>query len=104
MKLVRSGPAGQETPGLLDAALAKLRLIDPLSLPLVTGQPRLGGPVAGVGKFIAIGLNYSDHAAETGAPTPTEPIVFMKATSCILGPNDPVTPSPPARRLASGWA
>ena len=112
MKLLRFGPAGQEKPGLLDAsrqlrdlsrllpdlgpdqlseaALARLRLLDPLSLPLVAGQPRLGCPVAGVGKFIAIGLNYSDHAAETGAPTPTEPIVFMKATSCIQGPNDPV--------------
>ena len=112
MKLLRFGPAGQEKPGLLDAsgqlrdlsgllpdlgpdqlsegALARLRLVNPLSLPLVAGQPRLGCPVAGVGKFIAIGLNYSDHAAETGAPTPTEPIVFMKATSCIQGPNDPV--------------
>ena len=112
MKLVRFGPAGQEKPGLLDAAgklrdlsglisdlgpeqlseaeLTKLRLIDPLTLPLVLGTPRLGCPVACVGKFIAIGLNYSDHAAETGAPTPAEPIVFMKATSCIQGPSDPV--------------
>ena len=112
MKLLRFGPAGQEKPGLLDAsgqlrdlsrllpdlgpdqlsedALAKLRRLDPLSLPRVPGQPRLGCPVAGIGKFIAIGLNYSDHAAETGAPTPSEPIVFMKATSCIQGPNDPV--------------
>lgn len=112
MKLLRFGPAGQEKPGLLDAsgqlrdlsrllpdlgpdqlsedALAKLRRLDPLSLPRVPGQPRLGCPVAGIGKFIAIGLNYSDHAAETGAPTPSEPIVFMKATSCIQGPSDPV--------------
>ena len=112
MKLVRFGPAGQEKPGLLDAAgqlrdlsrlisdlgpeqlseaeLTKMRLVDPLILPLVPGAPRLGCPVACVGKFIAIGLNYSDHAAETGAPTPTEPIVFMKATSCIQGPSDPV--------------
>ena len=112
MKLARFGPVGKEKPGLLgatgklrdlsrlmpdmgpdqlsDAALAKLRRIDPLTLPLVRGRPRLGCPVAHIGKFIAIGLNYSDHAAETGAPIPTEPIVFMKATSCIQGPNDPV--------------
>lgn len=112
MKLLRFGPAGQERPGLLDAsgqlrdlsglipdlgpdqlgeaALAKLRRVNPMSLPLVPGQPRLGCPVACVGKFIAIGLNYSDHAAETGAPIPAEPIVFMKANSCIQGPNDPV--------------
>ncbi len=112
MKLVRFGHVGKEKPGLLDGAgklrdlsrllpdlgpdqlsdgaLAKLRLVDPLTLPLVRGQPRLGCPVARIGKFIAIGLNYSDHAAETGAPIPTEPIVFMKATSCIQGPNDPV--------------
>jgi 2,4-diketo-3-deoxy-L-fuconate hydrolase len=112
MKLVRFGQPGKERPGLLDAAgklrdlsrlipdlgpdqlsdaaLAKLHQIDPLTLPVVRGRPRLGCPIANIGKFIAIGMNYSDHAAETGSPTPTEPIVFMKATSCIQGPNDPV--------------
>jgi 2-keto-4-pentenoate hydratase/2-oxohepta-3-ene-1,7-dioic acid hydratase in catechol pathway len=60
------------------------------SLPLVAGSPRLGTPYAGIGKFIAIGLNYSDHAAESGLPVPTEPVIFMKATSCIVGPNDDV--------------
>jgi 2,4-diketo-3-deoxy-L-fuconate hydrolase len=112
MKLLRFGPAGEEKPGLLDAAgrlrdlsgqipdlgpaqlgeatLARLRQLDPDTLPLVAGAPRLACPVANVGKFIAIGLNYSDHAAETGAPIPKEPIVFMKATSCIQGANDPV--------------
>jgi 2-keto-4-pentenoate hydratase/2-oxohepta-3-ene-1,7-dioic acid hydratase in catechol pathway len=112
MKLVRYGPAGEEKPGLIDsagqlrslggvlgdigaeqlgdAALAKLRQLDTDRLPRVRGTPRLGCPVRGVGKFIAIGLNYSDHAAEAGMPVPKEPIVFMKATSCIQGPNDPV--------------
>jgi 2-keto-4-pentenoate hydratase/2-oxohepta-3-ene-1,7-dioic acid hydratase in catechol pathway len=112
MKLLRWGPAGQEKPGLLDrdgkirdlsgtvgdidgatlapAALDRLRLIDPLSLPLVPGTPRLGPCVARVPKFVAIGLNYRDHAAETGAAIPQEPIIFMKATSCIQGPNDDV--------------
>jgi len=73
-----------------DAALAKLRKLKTDKLPLVKGSPRMGCPVAGVGKFIAIGLNYADHAAESGAPIPKEPVVFMKATSCIQGPNDPV--------------
>ena len=112
MKLVRFGQAGKEKPGLIDAqgklrdlsaiirdigaeqlsdvALARLRRLDAAKLPLVRGTPRLGCPVAQVGKFVAIGLNYSDHAAETGAAIPKEPIVFMKATSCIQGPNDPV--------------
>ncbi len=110
MKLLRYGPAGHEKPGLLDAkggirdlssvvgdvsgahlapsALEKLRKLDPMSLPLVSGSPRLGACVGGVGKFICIGLNYSDHAAETGAKVPPEPIIFMKATSAICGPND----------------
>jgi 2-keto-4-pentenoate hydratase/2-oxohepta-3-ene-1,7-dioic acid hydratase in catechol pathway len=70
--------------------LAKLAKLDPAKLPAVRGTPRMGCPVAGVGKFIAIGLNYADHAAESGAPIPKEPIVFMKATTCIQGPNDPV--------------
>lgn len=112
MKLLRYGPVGKEKPGLLDdsgvlrdlsaivpdinpevlsdAGLARLRKLDPATLPRVKGTPRMGCPVAGIGKFIAIGLNYSDHAAETGSPLPKEPIVFMKAISCIQGPNDPV--------------
>lgn len=112
MKLVRYGNPGKEKPGLIDAegklrdlsavvkdigpdqlgeaALKKLAKLKTDKLPLVRGTPRMGCPVAGIGKFIAIGLNYSDHAAETGSPIPKEPIVFMKATSCIQGPNDPV--------------
>jgi 2-keto-4-pentenoate hydratase/2-oxohepta-3-ene-1,7-dioic acid hydratase in catechol pathway len=112
MKLLRYGNPGKEKPGLLDAdgkirdlsglvpdigpaqlgsvALAKLRKASPAKLPLVRGNPRIGCPVANVGKFIAIGLNFADHAAESGAPIPKEPVVFMKATSCIQGPNDPI--------------
>lgn len=112
MKLVRFGNPGKEKPGLIDvagrlrdlshimaelgpvqlsdAALGKLRQLDALKLPLVRGTPRLACPVAHIGKFIAIGLNYSDHAAEAGAAIPKEPVVFMKAISCIQGPNDPV--------------
>jgi len=112
MKLVRYGPSGQEKPGLIDAqgqlrdlsgvipdvgpeqlcdaALAYLRGLNPAQLPLVEGAPRLGSPLRHVGKFIAIGLNYADHAAEAGMPIPAEPVVFMKATSCIQGANDPV--------------
>lgn len=112
MKLVRYGNAGKEKPGLIDAggrlrdlsahiqdigpgqlgdaALARLRKLKTEKLPLVRGSPRLGSPVGSIGKFIAIGLNYADHAAEAGLPIPKEPIVFMKATSCIQGPNDPV--------------
>ena len=112
MKLVRYGNPGKEKPGLIDAdgklrdlsavvkdigpdqlsdaALAKLRKLKTDKLPLVKGSPRLGSPVNGVPKFIAIGLNYSDHAAESNMPIPKEPIVFMKATSCIQGANDPV--------------
>ncbi|HZY17485.1 MAG TPA: fumarylacetoacetate hydrolase family protein [Ramlibacter sp.] len=112
MKLVRYGNPGREKPGLIDAdgklrdlsgvvpdigpaqlspaVLAKIRKANPAKLPLVRGKPRMGCPVAGVPKFIAIGLNYADHAAESNAPIPKEPIVFMKATSCIQGPNDPV--------------
>jgi len=110
MKLLRYGPSGHEKPGLLDAdgrirdlssivsnidsgvlapsRLTHLRGFDPVKLPLVRGTPRLGVPYTGIGKFIAIGLNYSDHAAESGMPVPAEPIVFMKATTCITGPND----------------
>lgn len=112
MKLVRHGNPGKEKPGLIDAqgtlrdlskvvpdigpaqldaaVLAKLAKLDTAKLPAVRGTPRMGCPVAGVGKFVAIGLNYADHAAESGAPIPKEPIVFMKATTCIQGPNDPV--------------
>ncbi|SHO65521.1 2-keto-4-pentenoate hydratase/2-oxohepta-3-ene-1,7-dioic acid hydratase (catechol pathway) [Pseudoxanthobacter soli DSM 19599] len=112
MKLLRYGPLGQEKPGILAAdgtirdlsahvadiagdailpeGLARLAAIDPATLPVVEGSPRLGAAVGGTGKFICIGLNYSDHAAETGATVPPEPIIFMKATSAICGPNDNV--------------
>jgi 2-keto-4-pentenoate hydratase/2-oxohepta-3-ene-1,7-dioic acid hydratase in catechol pathway len=112
MKLVRYGNPGKEKPGLIDTdgqlrdlsgvlgditpdqlgdkALARLRRLKVDQLARVRGTPRLGCPVAGVGKFVAIGLNYADHAAEAGVPIPKEPVVFMKATSCIQGPNDPV--------------
>ena len=112
MKLLRYGPAGQEKPGLLDrdgkirdlsgavrdidgealapASLDRLRRLDPASLPLVAGTPRLGPCVGSVSKIVAIGLNYRLHAQEAGAAIPTEPIFFMKATSSICGPNDDV--------------
>jgi 2-keto-4-pentenoate hydratase/2-oxohepta-3-ene-1,7-dioic acid hydratase in catechol pathway len=112
MKLLRYGPLGSEKPGLLDAqgqirdlsghipditpaqlskdALAALAAIEPTSLPLVEGEPRYGVPVTGVGKFIAIGLNYADHAAESNMPIPKEPIVFMKTVTSLCGPNDTV--------------
>ncbi|MCA3636159.1 MAG: fumarylacetoacetate hydrolase family protein [Hyphomicrobiales bacterium] len=112
MKLVRFGRAGREKPGLVDSAgkirdisehvpelsgtslsrkaLAKLRRLKPEKLPLVRGRPRLGSCVGRVGNFIAVGLNYADHAAETGAAIPKEPILFNKAPSCIVGPNDDV--------------
>jgi 2-keto-4-pentenoate hydratase/2-oxohepta-3-ene-1,7-dioic acid hydratase in catechol pathway len=110
MKLLRYGPQGQEKPGLLDAhgqlrdlsahipdlggqvltSLDTLKSIDPASLPLVPGTPRLGPCVTGTGKFICIGLNYADHAAESGMAVPPEPVIFMKATSAICGPNDPI--------------
>jgi 2-keto-4-pentenoate hydratase/2-oxohepta-3-ene-1,7-dioic acid hydratase in catechol pathway len=112
MKLLRYGQIGQERPGLVDATgrlrdlsgvvaditpdllsrdgLQRLAAIDPGSLPLVEGEPRLAAPVAGIGKFIAIGLNYADHAAESNLPLPAEPMVFTKAISCIVGPNDDV--------------
>lgn len=123
MKLLRFGPVGQEKPGMLDAAgklrdlsgtvadiagdtlspagIAKLKAIDPASLPLVSGNPRLGACVGNVGKFIAVGLNYSDHAAETGAKVPEEPILFMKATSSIVGPNDTVVI--PKKSVKTDW-
>ncbi|QCP54642.1 fumarylacetoacetate hydrolase family protein [Trinickia violacea] len=112
MKLLRYGPKGQEKPGLLDAdgkirdlsgvvrdiagdvltdaGLGKLRGVDPKSLPLVSGNPRIGACVGNVGKLVCIGLNYADHAAESGLPVPTEPVVFNKWTSAIVGPNDDV--------------
>lgn len=111
MKLVRIGSAGAERPGLIDAQgrvrdlsavirdidartlspnmLAELGALDPATLPLAEGQ-RFGVPWTGIGKIVAIGLNYADHAAEAGMPIPTEPIVFMKATSALNGPDDPV--------------
>jgi len=112
MKLLRYGPAGHEKPGMLDqnghvrdlsahvddigpttlgpAELERLALLDPATLPLVEGTPRLGLPVTGVGKFVAIGLNYVDHAIEANMAIPAEPIVFFKATSSLSGPNDEV--------------
>jgi 2,4-diketo-3-deoxy-L-fuconate hydrolase len=112
MKLVRYGEKGAEKPGLIDkssqlhdlsahikdltgetyspAWLKKLAEIDPASLPAVSGKPRLGAPVTGISKFVAIGLNYSDHAKETGNQIPTEPIFFLKANTALSGPNDPV--------------
>lgn len=112
MKLLRYGEPGAEKPGLLDAeggirdlsahvtdiggaaldpaALAELAKLDPQTLPAVSGSPRIGPCVANVGKFICIGLNYADHAAEAGLAVPSEPVVFMKASSAIVGPDDDV--------------
>ena len=112
MKLVRYGRPGKEKPGLFDEfgrlrdlsgvvadidgsmlsdrALKKIAKIDYTTLPLVRGNPRIGVPVAKIGKFIGIGMNYADHAAEVGAPIPTEPPVFMKAISCLNGPDDAI--------------
>jgi 2-keto-4-pentenoate hydratase/2-oxohepta-3-ene-1,7-dioic acid hydratase in catechol pathway len=112
MKLLRYGPPGREKPAMLDArgdirdlssvipdlsgntlepgSLDRLRALDSSNLPRVDGDVRLGPCVGGVGKFICIGLNYSDHAAESGMPVPVEPILFMKATSAICGPNDDI--------------
>lgn len=112
MKLLRYGPLGAEKPGLLDAdgkirdlsgvisdvagdallpeSLDKLRALDTGSLPLVEGNPRLGACVGRIGKFICIGLNFTDHAEETGSPIPSEPIVFSKCTSAVVGPDDDV--------------
>jgi 2-keto-4-pentenoate hydratase/2-oxohepta-3-ene-1,7-dioic acid hydratase in catechol pathway len=123
MKLLRYGPPGQEKPGLLDAegnirdlsdhvpdiagdallpdSLARLEALDAASLPRVEGSPRLGACVGGTRKFICIGLNYSDHAAETGATVPPEPIIFMKATSAIVGPNDTI--EIPRDSLKTDW-
>ena len=110
MKLIRHGSSGQEKPGILDAdggfrdlssivtdidgeslspdSLSSLGQVDLMSLPVVDSTTRLGPCVGNIGKLVCIGLNYSDHAKESGMPIPTEPIVFMKATSAISGPND----------------
>jgi len=112
MKLARYGNPGQERPGILDKdgwlrdlsaivtdftadiltrqGLARLAALDPATLPLVPGSPRYGTPVARVGKMICVGMNYAEHAAETNAPVPEEPVLFMKATSAIGGANDDV--------------
>jgi 2-keto-4-pentenoate hydratase/2-oxohepta-3-ene-1,7-dioic acid hydratase in catechol pathway len=112
MKLLRYGPKGQEKPGLLDAAgqirdlsgqlaeigpetlappaLAALARLDPASLPLVPGTPRLGVPFSGLGKFLCVGLNYRDHAIEANMAEPAEPVLFIKTNSSLTGPNDPV--------------
>jgi len=112
MKLLRYGPKGHEKPGMLDAegriralsgnvadiagdvlsdaGLTQLRSIDPETLPLVEGNPRIGPCVGHIGKMVCIGLNYADHAAESGMPVPSEPVVFNKWTSAIVGPNDDI--------------
>jgi 2-keto-4-pentenoate hydratase/2-oxohepta-3-ene-1,7-dioic acid hydratase in catechol pathway len=112
MKLLRYGPLGAEKPGILDSrghlrdlsvhvddiagavltpeGLDRLRQINPESLPVVTGNPRIGACVGRIGKFICVGLNYADHAAESGLSVPPEPVLFMKATSAVCGPNDDV--------------
>ena len=118
MKLLRYGPAGEERPGLLDNQgrirdlsghvpdlrgevldpdrLRQLAALDRRSLPLVEGAPRLGPPVAGIGKILGIGLNYRGHAQETGATPGSEPLVFSKAITALSGPNDPIV-IPPIR-------
>ena len=123
MKLLRYGPKGKEKPGILDkdgkirslhkviddldgaaitsAGLAKLKKLDLAKLPLVKGKPRIGACVANPQKFIAIGLNYSDHAAESGMTVPPEPIVFTKQVSCVCGPNDTITIPPKSEK--SDW-
>jgi 2,4-didehydro-3-deoxy-L-rhamnonate hydrolase len=120
MKLVRFGTAGAERPGLIDGQgrlrdltrltdtlspatleagiLQRLQAVDAATLPEVAGTPRLGPPIAPVGKFIAIGLNYRDHAQEAGMPIPGEPVIFMKATSCITGANDAIVLPPDSRK------
>ena len=123
MKLLRYGPKGKEKPGILDqhgkirslakhvkdidgetispAGLAKLRKLNPNKLPLVKGKPRIGACVANPQKFIAIGLNFADHAAESGLKVPVEPVVFTKQVSCVSGPNDTVTLPPKSQK--SDW-
>jgi 2,4-diketo-3-deoxy-L-fuconate hydrolase len=123
MKLVRYGAAGREKPGLIDAAgklrdlssrcatigwqelsvagQKRLRAIDPATLPLVKGKPRLGVPFTGIGKIVGVGLNYRDHALETGAAIPSEPVLFMKATTAINGPFDNI--KLPRDSLKTDW-
>jgi ureidoglycolate lyase len=123
MKLLRHGAPGQEKPGMLDASgtirdlsgivpdingsmlgaadIARLRALDPAQLPAVDPATRLGPCVGNVGKFVCVGLNYADHAAESGMPVPAEPVLFMKATSSIVGPNDDVIIPPGA--LKTDW-
>jgi 2-keto-4-pentenoate hydratase/2-oxohepta-3-ene-1,7-dioic acid hydratase in catechol pathway len=113
MKLCRTGPVGHEIPCLVDdggmlrdlsnhvadidaaalspSGLARIAALDPATLPAIEGTPRYGVPVAGTRKFVAIGLNYADHAAESNLPIPDEPVVFNKWVSCLQGPDDPVT-------------
>jgi 2-keto-4-pentenoate hydratase/2-oxohepta-3-ene-1,7-dioic acid hydratase in catechol pathway len=120
MKLVRYGLPGRESPGLIDAegalrdlsahvsdisgavlrldGLETLRSIDAYSLPIVHGNPRIGPCVGAVGKIVCVGLNYSDHAAESNMPVPAEPILFMKASSAIIGPNDDVRIPPRSKK------
>lgn len=120
MKLLRYGPMGQEKPAILDKngdirdlsgqcsdiqgsvlspeSLARLALINPETLPLVTGKPRIGAPVTGLRNFVCIGLNYADHAAETGAAVPTEPIVFLKSLSALSGPYDDIVIPPGSKK------
>ena len=120
MKLIRYGPIGQEKPGIVDSngnirdlsgeiadvsgenllqpSLDRLRKLNLNSLPRITGSPRIGACVGQVGKFICIGLNYSDHAAEAGMKVPKEPVIFMKATSAVCGPNDDVVIPPGSRK------
>ena len=120
MKLLRYGPPGREKPGLLDPngslrdlsgevpdiagdallpeTIARLRSIDPATLPAVSGSPRIGPCVGRVGKFIGIGLNYADHAAESNMPIPAEPIVFSKASSCVSGPSDDIVLPPGSQK------
>ena len=112
MKLLRYGKVGQEKPAVLDAegrirdlsaavvdfagealgreSLSRIKALDLATLPLVEGTPRIGAPIGVVPKFLGIGLNYRDHAAETGQPIPEVPIVFAKASSCVSGPYDPI--------------
>lgn len=121
MKLLRYGPKGREKPGLLDAegrirdlsgqlvdlspeaispeGLAALSRLDVGRLPVVEGQPRLGVPVVGVGKFVAIGLNYAEHAEEANLPFPKEPVIFLKAITSLNGPNDTVVLPPEAAKV-----
>jgi 2-keto-4-pentenoate hydratase/2-oxohepta-3-ene-1,7-dioic acid hydratase in catechol pathway len=120
MRLVRFGEKGKEKPGLLDSqdiirdlsgilsdidastftpsSLAHLQDIDPSTLPAVEGSPRLGTPLRVTGKFLAIGLNYRDHAQEANLPIPSEPIVFMKANSCVTGPHDEIILPPDSKK------